>query len=296
MIRYQATLEAEGSITYRLRLCKGTLESPFEQFQEIFSQRLKEADEFYQGVHNASLNEEEKLVQRQALAGLLWSKQIYYFEVKQWLEGDPGNAPPPASRLKGRDSGWEHFAAFDVISMPDKWEYPWFASWDLAFHCIPLSLVDTDFAKRQLILMTREWYMHPNGELPAYEWNFSDANPPVHAWSTWRVYQIDAKQRGKHDHDFLKTVFHKLLLNFTWWVNRKDQEGRNIFHGGFLGLDNISIFDRSAHELPTGGSIYQSDATSWMAFYYDFHHTLLLLGLKLLQLLQPFSSSIVSRR
>jgi Mannosylglycerate hydrolase MGH1-like glycoside hydrolase domain/Glycosyl hydrolase family 63 C-terminal domain len=186
--------------------------------------------------------------------------------VKQWLEGDPVMPPPPASRLHGRNSGWEQLAAYDVICMPDKWEYPWFASWDLAFHCIPLCLIDTDFAKRQLLLMTREWYMHPNGELPAYEWNFSDANPPVHAWASWRVFKIDAKMRGKEDYDFLRTIFRKLLLNFTWWVNRKDQEGRNIFHGGFLGLDNISIFDRSA-KLPTGGSIYQSDATSWMAFY-----------------------------
>ncbi len=267
MVHYQASIDPQGSVTYHLRLCKGKLDNPFENFNEIFEKRLKEADEFYQAVQNPKLDDEEKNVQRQALAGMLWSKQLYYYDVKQWLQGDPHRPPPPVSHLTGRNSGWDHLAAFDVICMPDKWEYPWFASWDLAFHCLPLSLIDTDFAKRQLVLMTREWYLHPNGELPAYEWNFSDANPPVHAWAAWRVFQIDAKRRGKEDLAFLKTIFHKLLLNFTWWVNRKDKDGKNIFEGGFLGLDNISIFDRSAKKLPTGGTIYQSDATSWMSFY-----------------------------
>lgn len=267
MVHYQTSIEPGSSATYRLRLCKGILDTPFNDFDEIFNLRVKEADEFYAAVQNPMLDAEEKNVQRQAFAGLLWSKQLYYNEVKQWLEGDPHLPPPPASRADVRNSGWDHLAAYDIICMPDKWEYPWFASWDLSFHCLPLSLLDADFAKRQLILMTREWYLHPNGELPAYEWNFSDANPPVHAWATWRVFQIDAKQRGKPDLDFLKVVFHKLLLNFTWWVNRKDAEGKNIFEGGFLGLDNISIFNRSAKKLPSGGTIYQSDATSWMGFY-----------------------------
>ena len=203
---------------------------------------------------------------RQGFAGMLWSKQFYHYVIKDWLEGDPGNPPPPPERRKGRNHEWTHLYNADVISMPDKWEYPWYAAWDLAFHCIPLALVDSDFAKEQLTLMLREWYMHPNGQIPAYEWAFGDVNPPVHAWAAWRVYKIDKKRKGKGDRAFLQRVFHKLMLNFTWWVNRKDADGMNIFQGGFLGLDNIGVFDRSA-PLPTGGYIEQSDGTSWMAMY-----------------------------
>ncbi len=242
-----------------------TSSTPFQDFDQRFAQRLTEADEFYAAIQKPDLSEDEKRAQRQGLAGMLWSKQLFYYDIEQWLSGDPG-APPPASRRHGRNHDWEHLTNFDVISMPDKWEYPWYAAWDLAFHCLALVLVDPDFAKRQLELMTREWYMHPNGQLPAYEWAFGDVNPPVHAWATWRVYKIEARQRGKADRDFLEGVFHKLLLNFTWWVNRKDVDGNNIFQGGFLGMDNISIFDRSAI-LPTGGHIDQSDGTAWMGAY-----------------------------
>ncbi|WP_375379504.1 MGH1-like glycoside hydrolase domain-containing protein [Hymenobacter volaticus] len=198
---------------------------------------------------------------------MLWSKQYYYYDVTQWLEGDPAMLMPPPERRKGRNRHWQHLHNADIISMPDKWEYPWYAAWDLAFHCIPLATVDTEFAKTQLRLLTRDSYMHPSGQLPAYEWNLSDVNPPVHAWATWRVFQMDKKYRGdKGDTYFLESVFHKLALNFTWWVNRKDQSNRNIFEGGFLGLDNIGVFDRSA-PLPTGGHIEQSDGTSWMAMF-----------------------------
>jgi hypothetical protein len=212
------------------------------------------------------LADDARQVQRQAFAGLLWCKQFYHYDVGQWLQGDPAGPPPPAERRSGRNSAWTHVHNRDVLSMPDKWEYPWFAAWDLAFHCLPLALIDPDLAKRQLIVMLREWYMHPSGQLPAYEWAFGDVNPPVHAWAAWRVYKIDKKTTGVADVDFLEKVFHKLLLNFTWWVNRKDAEGHNLFQGGFLGLDNIGVFDRSA-PLPTGGHIEQSDATSWMAMY-----------------------------
>jgi len=205
-------------------------------------------------------------VQRQAFAGMLWSKQFFHYDVRRWLEGDPGQPPPPEGRTRGRNREWKHLYNADVISMPDKWEYPWYAAWDLAFHCIPLAQVDPDFAKEQLVLMLREWYMHPNGQLPAYEWAFGDVNPPVHAWAAWRVYKIEKRIRGQADRAFLERVFHKLLLNFTWWVNRKDAEGNNLFEGGFLGLDNIGVFDRSA-PLPTGGFIEQSDGTSWMGMY-----------------------------
>jgi hypothetical protein len=252
--------------TVRLRLANVAHKTPFRAFEKIFEQRLAEADEFYAAVQNPNLSEDERRIQRQALAGMLWSKQMFYYDIEQWLNGDPGAPSPPVSRKYGRNREWTHLNNFDIISMPDKWEYPWYASWDLAFHCLPLVMVDPDFAKRQLELMTREWYMHPNGQLPAYEWAFGDVNPPVLAWATWRVYQIDAKQQGWPDLDFLKGIFHKLLLNFTWWVNRKDVDGNNIFQGGFLGLDNISLFDRSA-VLPTGGHIDQSDGTAWMAFY-----------------------------
>ena len=263
---FDGDIDPGQSRILRLRLAGTEHAEPFAEFDAIVAERQAEADEFYDSIQNQDLSENESDVQRQALAGLLWTKQFYYYNVEQWLRGDPGLPEAPASRRHGRNSEWEHLNNFDIISMPDKWEYPWYAAWDLAFHCIPLALVDADFAKRQLDLMAREWYMHPNGAFPAYEWQFGDVNPPVHAWAAWRVYKIDAKQQGAADRAFLEGIFHKLLLNFTWWVNKKDAEGNNVFQGGFLGLDNISVFDRSA-PLPTGGHIDQSDGTSWMAFY-----------------------------
>jgi hypothetical protein len=236
------------------------------EFDRTFATRKAEAEEFYATVIPERIAADRKLVMRQALAGLLWSKQFFHFDVERWLKGDPAGPEPPRERLMGRNREWRHLYNADVISMPDKWEYPWYAAWDLAFHCIALALVDSDFAKEQLILMTREWYMHPNGQLPAYEWAFGDVNPPVHAWAAWRVYKVEKKRRGVGDRKFLERIFQKLLLNFTWWVNRKDTEGRNVFQGGFLGLDNIGVFDRSA-PLPTGGYIEQSDGTSWMGMY-----------------------------
>ena len=235
-------------------------------FDNIFTQRIKEADEFYASRIPQNLSPDARMVMRQAYSGMLWSKQFYHYDVETWIEGDPAGPPPPASRLKGRNKDWTHLYNDDVLSMPDKWEYPWYAAWDLAFHCIPLSIVDSDFAKEQLVLLLREWYMHPNGQLPAYEWAFGDVNPPVHAWAAWRIYKIDRRMHGVADREFLERVFHKLLLNFTWWVNRKDPDGHNIFQGGFLGLDNIGVFDRSA-PLPTGGHLEQSDGTSWMGMY-----------------------------
>jgi hypothetical protein len=269
---YTLEVPAGGSRVVRLRLCRKTAAKPFADFDEIFSDRIKEADEFYASVQQDVKDADLCSIQRQALAGMIWSKQFYHFNVRKWLNGDPGQPVPPPERKHARNSEWAHLNNADIISMPDKWEYPWYAAWDLAFHCIPLALVDTEFAKRQLDLLTREWYMHPNGQLPAYEWAFGDVNPPVHAWATWRVYQLDRKCRRETDEDctgdlqFLERVFHKLLLNFTWWVNRKDAQGRNIFQGGFLGLDNIGVFDRSS-ALPTGGFINQADGTSWMAMY-----------------------------
>jgi hypothetical protein len=263
---YRGEIEAGENRVYRLRLSNSMRPSAFDDFEGIFSRRRAEADEFYRAIQNPALSADERRVQRQALAGMLWTKQFFYYNIEQWLNGDPAMPPPPEARRQGRNHEWEHLNNFDIISMPDKWEYPWYAAWDLAFHCIPLALVDADFAKRQLDLMAREWYMHPNGQLPAYEWQLGDVNPPVHGWAAWRVYKIDAKQQGRADTLFLKSIFHKLLLNFTWWVNKKDEEGRNVFQGGFLGLDNISVFDRSA-PLPTGGHINQSDGTAWMGFY-----------------------------
>jgi hypothetical protein len=251
----------------RLRLTKESFTDAFSDFNKIFENRIKDADNFYSILQKKLKSEDEKNIQRQAFAGMLWNKQFYYYDIPQWLNGDPGQPLPPNERLKGRNSGWINLNNADIISMSDKWEYPWYASWDLAFHCIPLSLIDAEFSKEQLKLLTREWYMHPNGQLPAYEWNFSDVNPPVHAWATWRVYKIDKKQnKGKGDIEFLESVFHKLLLNFTWWVNRKDEHDRNIFQGGFLGMDNIGVFNRST-ELPTGGHIEQADGTAWMAMF-----------------------------
>ena len=235
-------------------------------FDGVFSLRQNDADEFYASRVTSELSDDAKSVMRQAFGGLLWSKQFYHYDVRNWLDGDPAGPPPPPERLKGRNKDWTHLYNDDVMSMPDKWEYPWYAAWDLGFHCIALALVDPDYAKEQLILLLREWYMHPNGQLPAYEWAFGDVNPPVHAWAAWRVYKIERRVRGVADRGFLEKVFHKLLLNFTWWINRKDPDGMNIFQGGFLGLDNIGVFDRSA-PLPTGGHLEQSDGTSWMAMY-----------------------------
>jgi Mannosylglycerate hydrolase MGH1-like glycoside hydrolase domain len=268
---YPLTLRPGETVQVRLRLTNKDFTSadnrPFNKsFDRAFADRLREADDFYSVIIPEELSADARNVMRQSLAGMLWSKQYYHYVVKQWLDGDPEFPAPPAERRRGRNHEWPHLYNADVLSMPDKWEYPWYAAWDLAFHCIPLALVDCDFAKEQLILLLREWFMHPNGQIPAYEWAFGDVNPPVHAWAAWRVYKIEKKRKGVGDQKFLKRVFHKLMLNFTWWVNRKDAEGKNIFQGGFLGLDNIGVFDRSA-ALPTGGHIEQSDGTSWMATY-----------------------------
>ena len=239
---------------------------PFADFDETFAARSSEADEFYASVSPSCTNNEHAAIQRQALAGMLWNKQFYHYIVQQWLDGDPAQPTPPNERKQARNSEWRHLFNERVMSMPDKWEYPWYAAWDLAFHCIPLALVDPHFAKQQLDLIVREWYQHPNGQVPAYEWNFSDVNPPVIAWAAWRVYKMEQRQTGTGDRAFLETVFHKMLIAFTWWVNRKDSAGNNIFQGGFLGLDNIGVFDRSA-ALPGGGYLEQSDGTSWMGMF-----------------------------
>jgi len=264
--RYRMVIAPGATTTVRLRL---TDVSPtgdaFTDFERDAARRREEADEFYATIIPAHLSADARNVMRQALAGLLWSKQFYHYDIGRWLDGDPGG-PPPAVRRAGRNRDWRHLYNEDVISMPDKWEYPWYAAWDLAFHMIPFALIDPEFAKAQLILFLREWYMHPNGQIPAYEWAFGDVNPPVHAWAALRVYRIERRRCGKGDREFLEKVFHKLLLNFTWWVNRKDAEGKNVFQGGFLGLDNIGVFDRSA-ALPTGGHLEQSDGTSWMGMY-----------------------------
>ena len=269
---YFVTIPPAQHAVFRLRLARGRQEFPFADFEEVLDARRTELDDFYSELQCDLKDEDARRVQRQALAGMTWSKQFFYYDVPQWLKGDPAHPEPPQERRYGRNREWEHVNNADVISMPDKWEYPWYAAWDLAFHTVALALIDPQFAKQQLVLITREWYMHPNGQLPAYEWAFGDVNPPVHAWAAWRVFQIDRKGRRKEqpndagDLAFLERVFHKLMLNFTWWVNRKDAQGRNIFQGGFLGLDNIGVFDRSA-PLPTGGHINQSDGTSWMAMY-----------------------------
>ena len=264
---FRMTVPAGGSKIVRLRLSSKPPSASFADFEQVVDRRRREADEFYADLQRDIFDPDERLVQRQALASMIWSQQFYFYDIPKWLDGDPGQPPPPASRRDGRNSDWLHLNNADIISMPDKWEYPWYAAWDLAFHCLPMVMIDAEFAKRQLLLLTHDWYMHPNGQLPAYEWNFSDVNPPVHAWAAWRVFQIDRRQRGdRGDLSFLESVFHRLLLNFTWWVNRKDPHGRNMFQGGFLGLDNIGIFDRSA-PIPEGGSISQADATSWMAMY-----------------------------
>lgn len=236
-----------------------------EGFEPLFARRRLEADEYYDALAPDGLADEERRVMRQAHAGLLWSKQFYHYVVDDWIRGDPVGPPPPPERKEGRNQDWQHLYSRDVISMPDKWEYPWFAAWDLAFHMIPFAEIDPEFAKKQLTMLLREWYMHPNGQIPAYEYDFSDVNPPVHAWAAWRVYKMTAP-RGERDRAFLSGVFQKLLLNFTWWVNRKDPTGRHVFSGGFLGLDNIGVFDRS-RPLPTGGVLEQADGTAWMASY-----------------------------
>ncbi|MDT3706028.1 MAG: glucosidase [Thiobacillus sp.] len=261
------SVPAGGSAAVRLRLADTPLGQPFQDFAERLAQRHAEADAYYDELQAGIDDAEARLIQRQALAGLIWSKQFYFFDVPRWLDGDPGMPAPPPQRRHGRNSDWGHLNNADVISMPDKWEYPWYAAWDLAFHCIPLAMIDPAFAKEQLVLMTREWYMHPNGQMPSYEWAFGDVNPPVHAWAAWEVYRTERDANGgKGDTAFLERILHKLLLNFTWWVNRKDPAGHNVFQGGFLGLDNIGVLDRS-RPLPGGGTINQADGTSWMAMY-----------------------------
>jgi hypothetical protein len=267
---YHQIIEAGGEITIRLRLCEekgeGLTFMPFADFEAIFALRQKEADEFYENLYTNVKDEDERRVYRQAMAGMLWTKQFYHYVIDQWLDGDPAQPKPPDNRKEGRNSGWRNIYNERVMSMPDKWEYPWYAAWDLAFHCIPYAYMDCEFAKEQLDLLTREWYQHPNGQIPAYEWAFGDVNPPVFAWAAWRVYKIEQKHHRRSDRAFLERIFHKLLINFTWWVNRKDSENNNVFQGGFLGLDNIGVFDRSA-PLPTGGTIEQSDGTSWMGMF-----------------------------
>ncbi len=264
---YLLHIDAGQSKRVRLRLStdQNNADPLGKAFDEIFQARKQEADAFYQGIMPEGLPDELRSVQRQAFAGMLWSKQLYHYVIEDWLKGDHGTQPP-VGRKYGRNAGWVHLYNNDIISMPDKWEYPWYASWDLAFHLIPFAMIDPEFAKSQLVLLTREWYMHPNGQIPAYEWDFGSVNPPVHAWAAWRIYKMDKKKTGKADTFFLERVFQKLLLNFTWWVNRKDSDGSNIFEGGFLGLDNIGVFDRNM-KLPSGGRIEQSDGTSWMGMY-----------------------------
>jgi hypothetical protein len=270
---YPTEIAPGSSVTLRLRLTNQpqASQTPASEllgapFETVLAERLREADQFYKQRHCPNMSEDAIRLQRQAFAGLIWSEQSYHYDVSTWLAGDPTQPQHAPQRLEGRNHEWRHLYNADVLLMPDKWEYPWYASWDLAFHCVALAPIDPDFAKEQLILLLREWYMHPNGQLPAYEWNFSNVNPPVHAWAAWRVYRIERRVRGKSDRAFLERVFHKLLLNFTWWVNRKDPSGQNVFQGGFLGLDNIGVFDRSMR-LPDGTNLEQSDGTSWMAMY-----------------------------
>ena len=276
---YRLTFEPRGKAVLRLRLraAAESAEPPFdESFDAIFARREAEADAFHELHAPRGLDEEARAVARQSFAGLLWSKQFYHYVVSEWLEGDPTQPPPPARRKRGRNRGWAHLYNRDLISMPDKWEYPWYAAWDLAFHMIPMARIDPHFAKEQLVLLLREWYMHPNGQIPAYEFGLDDVNPPVHAWAAWRIYQM-TRRNGRGDQHFLARTFHKLLLNFTWWVNRTDNDGNNLFSGGFLGLDNIGVFDRSKR-LPTGGHLEQADGTAWIAFYCS---TLLAMALEL---------------
>jgi len=264
---YRRTVAAGDSTTIRVRLSLGPPKpAPFADFEQIFGLRKSEADAFYAELQAKVLDEDLRRIQRQAFAGVLWSKQYFYYDVTEWLDGDPAEPKPPKSRRKGRNSEWVHATMEDIVSMPDKWEFPWFAGWDWAFHLTTLAYLDLEDAKHQLILLGQSWYMHPNGQLPAYEWNFSDVNPPVQAWAALRLYDAERRRNGKGDRKFLERVFTKLLLNFTWWVNRKDPRGLNVFEGGFLGMDNIGVFDRSA-PLPVDGMQVQSDGTSWMAMY-----------------------------
>ncbi|MFV8374170.1 MGH1-like glycoside hydrolase domain-containing protein [Flavobacterium sp. LB1P71] len=266
-VKFDDVIPANGKKVYRLRFTNQTPSDAFADFDTIFQKRLDEADEFYAALQKGIEEEKLRSVQRQAYAGMLWTKQWYYYNVFEWIKGDPSMPKPDVNRKNGRNSSWKHLYTSNILSMPDKWEYPWFAAWDLAFHTLPLARLDPDFAKRQLSVILREYYMHPNGQIPAYEWSFSDVNPPVHAWATWKVYEIDKEMNGgKGDIVFLERIFHKLSLNFTWWVNLKDEGGNNIFGGGFLGMDNIGVFDRSA-ALPTGGHLEQADGTGWMAMY-----------------------------
>lgn len=266
-VKYSQTIPGKGKKVFKLRFTNQTPENAFADFDAIFEQRQIEADEFYASLQKGIEDDNLKSIQRQSYAGMLWTKQWYYFNVFEWTKGDPAMPKPDPERKKGRNNAWKHLYAANILSMPDKWEYPWFAAWDLAFHTLPLARLDPDFAKRQLSVILREYYMHPNGQIPAYEWSFSDVNPPVHAWATWKVYEIDKEMNGGvGDTVFLERIFHKLLLNFTWWVNLKDEGGNNIFGGGFLGMDNIGVFDRSA-DLPTGGHLEQADGTGWMAMY-----------------------------
>ncbi|WP_276484869.1 MGH1-like glycoside hydrolase domain-containing protein [Paraflavitalea pollutisoli] len=265
-INYELTIPAGGSHVLRLRLCAARMATPFARFDQLFKARKKEADDYFAHLQHAVTSAEERSVHRQAIAGMLWNKQFYAYKVQQWLDGDPAMPKPPEARLHGRNNDWRHVNNEHILSVPDKWEFPWYAAWDLGFHCVTLGMVDPDFAKHQLQLLTEEWYMHPSGMLPAYEWSLGDANPPIHAGAVYRVFRQDARAKGIKDYEFLESLFHKLLINFTWWVNRKDRSGSNIFEGGFLGLDNISVFDRSA-PLPEGVTAEQADATSWMAMY-----------------------------
>lgn len=265
---YKFEVAGESEISIRLRLSrKKHRGNPLKaSFEEVFASRIQETDEFYQQFLPKKSDSDLANIQRQAFAGLMWTKQYYYIDIPQWLDGDPGQPTPSESRKYGRNSNWRYLNNEDILSMPDKWEYPWYAAWDLAFHCVPIAMIDPDFAKDQLILIMREWYMAPNGQIPAYEWAFGDVNPPVQAWAALKIYQMEKERKGKGDIKFLKRVFQKLMLNFTWWVNRKDSEGNNVFEGGFLGLDNIGVFDRS-NELPQGGHLEQADGTAWMATY-----------------------------
>lgn len=265
-IHYRLNVPAGGSATLTLRLSDQKMQNPLKDVERIVAERKAEADEFYATIHPPKATEDEKRVQRQALAGMLWTKQIYLFDVNLWLNGDDKRYPPPEERVKIRNSHWRHLNSMRILSMPDKWEYPWFAAWDLAFHCVPLALVDAEFAKEQLWLLMFEQFQHPNGQIPAYEWEFSDLNPPVQAWAVWRVYNMDRIRNGKADRDFLEKCFHKLLINFAWWINKVDSQGNNIFEGGFLGLDNITVLDRS-EKLPNGVVLEQSDATGWMGMF-----------------------------
>ena len=266
-VHYALRLAAGETTTVRLRLSAGSTRRAVDSADTTMRRRIAEADAFYETLGDGIDDPDRQAIFRQAAAGLIWSKQLYRYDVRLWLEGDPLQPRPPAERREGRNVVWRHLATADILSMPDKWEYPWFAAWDLAFHCLPLALIDPDFAKSQLLVLTREWFMHPNGQLPAYEWEFGDTNPPVHAWATFRVFEIDRDRRGgRGDLAFLEGVFHKLLINFTWWVNRKDASGRNVFQGGFLGLDNVGVFDRS-RPPPGFGMVHQADGTAWMAMY-----------------------------